>query len=204
MLMRNAGPVMNNLLGGWQVTAFNQYHSGPALTPNFTPSGFQELSNSGGVQYRPFFAKGCDAADGEARGCTFRDILKKRSATASMPAQPRPLQRMHGGLRDDQSESGSESCQSGCGLVSTPAPIRAAMFPTGFCAEILSMNWMRESIRCSTCPGRTRVWSFAAQFYNVLNKTNFTAAGHDLLLDLVRANHEYLWSWPNWPGSGAA
>lgn len=67
LLFGHAGNKMNNIIGGWQITGFNKYNSGPTLTPNFTPAGPEELSNSGGVMYRPYIAAGVSASVAKQR-----------------------------------------------------------------------------------------------------------------------------------------
>lgn len=169
-LFRHAGPLMNNLIGGWQITAYNQYHSGPSLTPNFTPSGTQLLSNSGGVQYRPFLAKGitaqqakqrlhvpghpeaafCDTVYASLYGCTVS------FATTNPNAAPTPT---------DNNVDWSGTSADPRGNVSN-GYLRGDWFDqldTG----INKTFYLPERLRLE----------FRGQFYNILNKTNFTPPG---------------------------
>jgi len=168
-LLRNAGPLMNNLVGGWQVTAYNQYHSGPALTPNFTPSGAQLLSNSGGVQYRPFIASGvsraqakqrlripghpeaafCDTVYATLYGCTVN------FATSNPNPVPNPA------VNADWTGTSADPR----GNVSNGF-LRGDSFEE-LDAGVNKMFFLPENLRLE----------FRGQFYNVLNISNFTAPG---------------------------
>ena len=168
MIFRNAGPLMNNLLGGWQVTAYNQYHSGPALTPNFTPSGAQQLSNSGGVQYRPFIANGVSRDDARKRlhipghpEAAFCDTVYASlyGCTVNFGLNPNP--------KPDPSPSADWS-----GTSSDPRGNVSNGFLRGDTFDELDAGinktfFLPENLRLE----------FRGQFYNVLNKTNFTVPG---------------------------
>lgn len=86
LLLRHAGSIMNNIFGGWTVTVADQFRSGYTLTPGFTPSGSQELSNNGGVKYRPYFALAATGTatnpnsdpDGLPLGTSLRKYAQKR------------------------------------------------------------------------------------------------------------------------------
>jgi hypothetical protein len=160
---------MNNLLGGWQITAYNQYHSGPALTPNFTPTGAQELSNSGGVQYRPFIANGVSRDDARKRlhipghpEAAFCDTVYASlyGCTVSFGLNPNPKPNP-ASLSADWSGTSSDprgNVSNGFLRGDTFDELDAGINKTFFLPENLRLE-------------------FRGQFYNVLNKTNFTVPG---------------------------
>ncbi len=173
-LFRHVGPVMNNLIGGWQISAYNQYHSGPALTPNFTPSGAQELSNSGGVQYRPFFANAAD-------GTSLRSVAIKRLHVPGHPEQA---------FCDSVYDNPAQATYNGCTLgFATTNPnanngtgAGSSADPRGNVPNGLLRGDSFDSLDMSVNKTFLLPWEglrleFRGQFYNVANKTNFTVPG---------------------------
>jgi hypothetical protein len=168
LVWRNAGAKLNNVIGGWQITAYNQYHSGPPLTPNFTPTGFQELSNSGGVQYRTFLAKGitanvakqrlhipghpeaafCDTVYAAEYGCTVA------FATTNPNPSPNPL----------------SPTADWSGTSADPRGNVSNGFLRGDSFDELDAGVNKTFL----LPWENTRLEFRGQFYNVLNKTNFT------------------------------
>lgn len=170
ILLRNAGSVVNNIVGGWKVTAFNIYRSGPALTPNFTPSGYQELSNSGGVQYRPYFASSqhsdaikrlhipghqevafCDTVYAANYGCVVGFATTK----------PNPIPNPTSFSADWSGTAADPRGEVPNGLLRGDSfdELDAGLNKT------FQLPWDRAQLE------------FRGQFYNVLNKTNFTTPG---------------------------
>lgn len=176
MLFRHAGPMMDALVGGWQITAYNQFHSGPALTPNFTPSGGQLLSNNGYVQYRPFIAAGVT-----------RQQARERLHVPGHPEQA---------FCNTVYSNPAQAAYNGCTLmfattnpnpVATPSSTSANWsgtsadprgdVPNGF----LRGDWFDQLDagvnKTFQLPWEKTRLEFRGQFYNVLNKTNFTPPG---------------------------
>lgn len=167
--MRHASSTMNNLVGGWQLTLYNQFHSGYALTPNFTPSGAQELSNSGGVQYRPFLALPsrqaakrlhvpghpeaafCDTVYASEYGCTVAFATTNPSPKAT-PTDP------------DVDWSGTSADPRG-------------NVPNGFLRGDSFSELDAGVNKTFYLPWEGLRLQLRGQFYNVLNKTNFTVPG---------------------------
>jgi len=177
---RHAGPLMNNLIGGWQITAYNQFHSGPALTPNFTPTGAQALSNSGGVQYRPFFAT-------DANGASLRSVAIKRLHVPGHPEQA-----FCDSVYDNPQQANYNGCTLGFSTTNphpkpNPASLAAdwsgtAADPRGDVPNGLlrgdSFDQLDAGInKTFALPFENMKFEFRGQFYNVLNKTNFTPPG---------------------------
>ncbi len=151
MLLRHAGYTMNNVVSGWEITAINQYHTGPALTPNFTPTGIQELSNSGGVQYRPYLA-------------IDRKAARQRLHTPGHPEQ----------AFCDTVYAVSNGCTVG---FATSAADPRGNVPNGFLRGD-SFDQLDTSLsKTFSLPWENMHLEFRGQFYNVLNKTNFTPPG---------------------------
>jgi Carboxypeptidase regulatory-like domain/TonB-dependent Receptor Plug Domain/TonB dependent receptor len=181
VLLRNAGPVMNNLVGGWQITAYNQFHSGPALTPNFTPSGAQELSNSGGIQYRPFFATDTTGSVTGTIGTSLRKYAIKRLHVPGHPEQA---------FCDSVYDNPAQAAYNGCVLgfaTTNPTPTAtsgagSASDPRGNVPNGLLRGDSFDELDAGVNKTFTLPWEhvrleFRGQFYNVLNKTNFTPPG---------------------------
>ncbi|MBS1801124.1 MAG: TonB-dependent receptor [Acidobacteria bacterium] len=183
-LWRKAGPLMNNLIGGWQITAYNQYHSGPALTPNFTPSGVQQLSNSGGVQYRPYFA--VDDAKGSVTGVPYTSLRSIAIKRLHIPGHPEAA-------FCDTVYVSTYGCTLGFATanpsaVAKPDPVSASGDWSGTTSDprgnvpngLLrgdSFDQLDAGInKTFYLPEKLRL-EFRGQFYNVLNKTNFTVPG---------------------------
>jgi hypothetical protein len=167
--LRHAGFTLNNLVGGWQITLYNQFHSGYALTPNFTPSGAQELSNSGGVQYRPFLALPskqaakrlhvpghpeaafCDTVYASEYGCTVAFATSRPGAPTTSP---------------DPGVDGTGTSLDPRGNV-----------PNGFLRGDSFSELDAGVNKTFYLPWEGLRLQFRGQFYNVLNKTNFTVPG---------------------------
>lgn len=157
LILRHVSKRTDNLIGGWKLTAYNQYHSGPALTPNFTPTGSQELSNSGGVQYRPYFAT-------DSNGNSLRSTA---------------IQRLH--VPDHKEAAFCDTVYAtlyGCtvGFAITAADPRGDV-PNGVLRG--DSFWQLDAGLNKTfgLPWDHTKVEFRGQFYNVLNKTNFTTPG---------------------------
>ena len=175
LLFPHAGKGLEQALGGWEVVAYNTYHSGPPLTPNFTPTGSQLLSNSGGVQYRPFLAAGVTAAQ-----------AKKR---LHIPHHPEEA------FCDSVYASNTEATYNGCQVefaTVDPHPITASSATadqTGTAGDPrgnVGVGFLRGDFydeldagihKKFPMPWEGSYFEFQATFYNVLNKTNFTVPG---------------------------
>jgi hypothetical protein len=155
LLLRHAGNLLNTLVGGWQISAYNQYHSGPSLTPNFTPTGAQQLSNSGGVQYRPYIVD--------------RAAAIKRLRVPGHPEQA---------FCDTVYASPTQAAYNGCTVGFSTSP----QDPRGNASNGLlrgdSFDQLDAGInKTFRLPWEHLRLEFRGQFYNVLNKTNFTVPG---------------------------
>ncbi|WP_213806296.1 carboxypeptidase regulatory-like domain-containing protein [Granulicella sp. dw_53] len=180
MFLRNSGSVVNNVLGGWKITAYNQFHSGPALTPNFTPSGFQQLSNSGGVQYRPFFGVDTSGSITGVPGTSLRQFAVKRLHVPGHPEQA---------FCDSVYSSPTQAAYNGCVLgFATTNPSPTATSGAGSSADPrgnVPNGLLRGDSYDQLDAGINKTFDlpegmhleFRGQFYNVLNKTNFTPPG---------------------------
>jgi len=181
ILLRHAGSLVNNLVSGWQIAAYNQFHSGPALTPNFTPTGFQELSNSGGVQYRPFFATDTTGSITGTVGASLRKYAVKRLHVPGHPEQA---------FCDSVYSNPTQAAYNGCVLgfaTTNPTPTAAdgagsSADPRGNVPNGLlrgdSFDELDAGInKTFRLPKEHMRLEFRGQFYNVLNKTNFTVPG---------------------------
>ena len=169
ILLPHAGSTLNNAVGGWQITFYNQFHSGPALTPNFTPTGAQELSNSGGVNYRPYFIPG------------LRSTAIKR---LHIPGHPEEA------FCDSVYDNVTQGAYNGCTLgFSTTNPTPTAASGAGSVSDprgnvpngVLrgdSFDELDAGVnKTFNLPWENMRLEFRGQFYNVLNKTNFTTPG---------------------------
>jgi len=158
----HSGSAVNSVIGGWQLSAFHQFHSGPSLTPNFTPSGFQELSNSGGVQYRPFFA------------------VDRKQAHQRLHVPGHPEQAFCNTVYANPNQASYDGCTVAFVTVN-PDPTKSADprgdVPNGFLRGD-SYDELDAGINKSfNLPWERMRLDFRGQFYNVLNKTNFTVPG---------------------------
>ena len=180
LLFSHAGSALNNAIGGWQVVLYNQFRSGPALTPNFTPTGPQELSNSGGVMYRPFFAVA-------ANGASLRSAAIKRLHIPGHPEQA---------FCDTVYDNPAQGAYNGCTLgfsttIPNPAPAPTsdsanwsgtASDPRGNVPNGVLRGDSFDELDAGVNKTFNLPWEhlrleFRGQFYNVLNKTNFTVPG---------------------------
>ncbi|MDE1160449.1 MAG: TonB-dependent receptor [Acidobacteriaceae bacterium] len=176
LIGRHMGSAMNQALGGWQITFYNQFHSGPALTPNFTPAGTQELSNSGGIQYRPFFAAGAT-----------RQSARQRLHIAGRPEEA---------FCDSVYASSTQANYNGCTVQFATANPNPKPNPTSNDADWSgTANDPRGNVpngflrgdnfdqldaginKYFNLPWNRSRFEFRLQFYNILNKTNFTVPG---------------------------
>ena len=153
---------VNSVIGGWQLSAFHQFHSGPSLTPNFTPSRFQELSNSGGVQYRPIFG------------------VDRKRAHQRLHVPGHPEQAFCNTVYSNPSQAAYNGCTVAFATVN-PDPAKSADprgdVPNGFLRGD-SHDELDAGINKSfNLPWERMRLDFRGQFYNVLNKTNFTVPG---------------------------
>jgi hypothetical protein len=162
MFLRSAGAVMNNILGGWQITAYNQYHSGPALTPNFTPTGAQELTNSGGIQYRPY-------------------ITNRAAAIKRLHIPGHPEEAFCDTVYSNPSQAAYNGCTVGFSTTTPAGSAHSAEDPRGDAPNGLlrgdSFDELDSGLnKTFQLPEHMRL-EFRGQFYNVLNKTNFAPPG---------------------------
>ena len=155
LLFRHANRALNQAIGGWQMSFYNQYHSGPALTPNFTPSGSQELSNSGGVMYRPY-------------------VTNYKAAVTRLHIPNHPEQAFCDTVYSNPSQAAYNGCTVGFDT-SNPDPrgdARNGMLRGDSFSELdASLN------KKFKLPWDNASFEFRVQFYNLLNKTNFTVPG---------------------------
>jgi hypothetical protein len=181
ILLRHASGLLNNIVGGWQVTAYNQFRSGPALTPNFTPTGAQELSNSGGVQYRPFFATDTTGSITGTVGTSLRSYAIKRLHVPGHPEQAfcdtvydNPTQAAYNGcVLGFATTNPNPTALAGAGSVSDPRGNVPNGLLRGDSFDELDAG-LNKTFRL---PWENFRLEFRGQFYNVLNKTNFTPPG---------------------------
>jgi hypothetical protein len=158
LFLHNAGSALNNAVSGWQITAYNQFHSGPSLTPNFTPTGSQELSNSGGVQYRPSIAPGITTA-----------MAKQR---LHVPGHPEEA------FCDSVYASPTQASYNGCTVAFvTNNPDPRGNVSNGFLRGDSFSELDAGVNKTFLLPWEDMHLEFRGQFYNVLNKTNFTVPG---------------------------
>lgn len=173
LFYKHPGKLMQNLIGGWQVTAYNLFRSGPALTPNFTPTGAQQLSNSGGVQYRPYFADNSPAGRAAAHQRLHVPGAPERAFCDTVYA--------------NSTQAAFSNCTVGFATVNPHALNNTTDannyydprgdVPNGFLRgdsydsldagvnKMFSLPWYHTRLE------------LRGQFYNVLNKTNFTVPG---------------------------
>jgi hypothetical protein len=186
MLLGHAGGVLNAVLGGWKLSAENQFHSGPALTPNFTPSGFQELTNSGGIQNRPFFAVDTTGSVTGTVGTSLRKYAIKR---LHIPGHPE--QAFCDSVYDNPAQAAYDGCVLGFATTNpTPKPNPSSgnadwsgtsADPRGNVPNGLLRGDSFDELDAGINKTFVLPWDmhleFRGQFYNVLNKTNFTPPG---------------------------
>jgi hypothetical protein len=189
LLFSHVGSTMNSIIGGWQIVFYNTFHSGPALTPNFTPAGSQELSNSGGVMYRPFFGiataptatnPGSDP-DGLPLGSSLRTYALKR---LHIPGHPE--QAFCDSVYDNPSQGSFDGCTLGF-ATTNPNPNNStgtgsASDPRGNVPNGVLRGDTFDQLDAGVnktfrLPWESMRLEFRGQFYNVLNKTNFTVPG---------------------------
>ncbi len=178
LFFKNAGSLMNNIFGGWQISAINQFHSGVALTPNFSPNLNQQLSNSGGVQYRPFFAH--DNNDGAITGIPNSSLRKFAIKRLHIPGHPEQA------FCDSVYATATQGAYNGCvvGFTNTnPTPATPDLVndPRGDVPNGLlradSFDQLDVGLnKTFRLPYKMR-FEVRGQFYNVLNKTNFAVPG---------------------------
>ena len=178
----HVGPVTNQVIGGWQLALYNQFHSGPALTPNFTPSGAQELSNSGGIQYRPFFAVDTTGSVTGTPDTSLRALARKR---LHIPGHPEAA-------FCDSVYASEYGCTVGF-ATANPAPKPSPTsntadwsgtsgdprgnVPNGFLRGDPFEQLDAALNKKFALPWESSFFELRIQFYNVLNKTNFTPPG---------------------------
>ena len=169
------------------MTAYNQYHSGPSLTPNFTPSGFQELTNSGGIQYRPFFGVDTTGSITGTVGTSLRSYAIKRLHIPGHPEQA---------FCDSVYDNPAQAAYDGCVLgfaTTNPTPVanpisdtadwsNTSADPRGNVPNGLLRGDMFDELDAGLYKTFSLPWEhlhleFRGEFFNVLNKTNFTPPG---------------------------
>ena len=187
LLFSHSGRTLNYIIGGWKVTAYNQYHSGPSLTPNFTPSGFQELTNSGGIQYRPFFGVDTTGSITGTVGTSLRSYAIKRLHIPGHPEQA---------FCDSVYDNPAQAAYDGCVLgfaTTNPTPVanpisdtadwsNTSADPRGNVPNGLLRGDMFDELDAGLYKTFSLPWEhlhleFRGEFFNVLNKTNFTPPG---------------------------
>jgi hypothetical protein len=189
LMFKHVGGLMNNIIGGWQLAFYNQYHSGPTLTPDFSPAGGQELSNSGGVMYRPFYAvataptatdPGSDP-DGLPLGASLRKYALRR---LHIPGHPE--QAFCDSVYDNTNQAAFDGCTLGFATTNpTPNSGTAAGSvedPRGNVPNGVLRGDMFDELdaginKTFRLPWESTRLEFRGQFFNVLNKTNFTVPG---------------------------
>ncbi|MFC6645423.1 TonB-dependent receptor [Granulicella cerasi] len=181
--LRHANRAVDSVVGGWQIAMYHQFHSGPALTPNFTPSGVNLLTNNGGIQYRPYFASVANLTPAQVR--------KQAHQRMHIPGHPERA------FCDSVYASTAQASYSGCtvmfattnpystGATSTTATTAdqngTANDPRGNVPNGFLRGDSYDSLDASVAkmfvlPFNARL-EIRGQFYNVLNKTNFTVPG---------------------------
>lgn len=184
LFFKHPSKLLNNLIGGWQITAYNLYRSGPALTPNFTPTGSQQLSNSGGVQYRPFFALDTNGSITGTPGASLRNIARQRLHIPGHPERAFCDTVYANSLQADFSNCTvgfSTTNPDPAGAANTDAA-NAIKFdprgnvPNGFLRGDPFNELDAGLNKTFFLPARMKL-ELRGQFYNVLNKTNFTPPG---------------------------
>jgi hypothetical protein len=177
LLFGHVGNKMNNVIGGWQISAYNTYHSGPSLTPNFSPTGSQLLSNSGGIQYRPSFAvatapttanPGSDPG-GIPLGTSLRSYAIKRLHIPNQQAQA---------FCDSVYDNPAQGVYNGCTLgFSTAGADPRGNVPVGLLRGDFYDELDASVMKKFQLPWNNAQFEIRVEFYNVLNKTNFTTPG---------------------------
>jgi hypothetical protein len=170
LLFSHASKKLDNLIGGWQVTAFNKFNSGPTLTPNYTPAGSQELSNSGGVMYRPYLNPQLSA-----------QAAKRR---LHIPHHPEEA------FCDTVYASPTQSAYNGCttaflipGTTTLPVAGTAVSIDprgnvTNECLRGDSFDELDAGVNKKfSLPWEKSFLELRFDVYNAVNKTNFTAPG---------------------------
>lgn len=169
---KHAGYYTNLALGGWQISAISTYYDGMAMSPNSNlgSSNLPLLSDTGNVQYRPYFI------DNTPYG---RRVAKKRVYQPYFPDRI---------FCNSTYASNINTNYSGCTVqfnVHKPGTVSGqdeyndprGTVPNGFLRGPSRQTLDLTLNKTFNLPWQKLRLQFRASYYNVLNKTNFTNPG---------------------------